>query len=529
MQYINRKEFGNPSTTNLLKDVENRILKEKKGKVHIIINELDDEEPEDRPINEIPLNNEYNVFEQTAQNIMDIDDEKVVQYNKAECDINLINPKVGDKESDSSGRIINTTNSINKGNNGFENITFGHKRNFQQYTSANKSENAFSTNFLSSNPEYFSQIKNLNQNPSSNNNLRLINNKNSSFSQNYFNNNKPSSINLNENQTPNINNNPQSDTIPPTSSAHSNITGTVKKIIPFQNNYNLSSNSAPEKESSDNKNNLLENQNFGNGNNQNLSNNENNKSFDFQSIFRNANLSSNFITIQEKNSFSKAVINNKVFSEDNNCFIPVTTNNAKRSYREGLFYKDEYSTTNILKNNFGKADVTSSNTITKAINKEKSDEENAQKDRNDTDEDPEEIRIIDENLQRYLDEDKVITDKKLKISVIRKVAPFFKIINQPSNQDYYTEVINKIKIIINEEKSDIILLLNYEYLKCQREKVFQKFCKMINKFFLKLSENKVKEFGGELYYLEIPDTLKERMKNIYTKVNDYFDRNKELE
>ena len=139
-----------------------------------------------------------------------------------------------------------------------------------------------------------------------------------------------------------------------------------------------------------------------------------------------------------------------------------------------------------------------------------------------------EIQQIEEILDFYLDEDKVVTDKKLKVSVIRKIAPFYKFLYQENNQFNCDFVIEKIRKIINEEKSDIDKLLKYENLKSNREKVFQKFCKMINKFILKMTDLKVKDFGGDLFYMEIPDLLKERLKNIYTKINDYFEKNKEL-
>ena len=271
-----------------------------------------------------------------------------------------------------------------------------------------------------------------------------------------------------------------------------------KKSIPFQNNFNTSNN--------------------------------------FKDI--NNNTRENHLVNNDKNpnNFSQALINNKLFSEDNHILKQVSQSKKPSkisNLREGLFDKNENSTANILKNNFCKGLISEEKNKTyKNSNKSNDDyseiDEN-QKEKNDTDEDPEEIRIVDEALQKYIDEEKVINDKKLKVSVIRKVAPHYKVLTQPNNDNHFNDILDKIKNIINEEKTDILFLLNYEYLKCLREKVFQKFCKMINKFFVKLTENKVKEFGGDNYHLEIPDILKERLKNIYTKINDYFDKNKDLE
>lgn len=240
----------------------------------------------------------------------------------------------------------------------------------------------------------------------------------------------------------------------------------------------------------------------------------------------------NFNNNEEKDAFSKAMINNKIYIEDNNDFIQVgqQQKTKKPNYREGLFDKTDNSALNILKNNFGVKNSSNQNRNLIDSN-QKNAYEGSEGDENkeNTDDDQEEIRIIEETLQRYLDEDKIINDKKLKISVIRKVAPYYKVLTQQNNEEHFTETVEKIKTIINEERNNIVVLLNYEYLKNLREKVFQKFCKMINKFFSKLNENKVKEFGGENYNIDIPEILKERLKNIFTKINDYFEKNKELE
>jgi len=258
------------------------------------------------------------------------------------------------------------------------------------------------------------------------------------------------------------------------------------------------------------------------------------------------NLAFNNAKEKEKDAFSKAIINNKIYTEDKNDFIQVGQQQTKKAnYREGLFDKAEENSSSynkIPKNNYAKIASFSASSANVSLTQNqnrggagvlmtKNDAGASEADENkeNTDDDQEEIKIIEEILQSYLDEGKVINDKKLKISVIRKVAPHYKVLSQQNNDWHFADTVDKIKTIINEDSANIIMLLNYEYLKTLREKVFQKFCKMINKFFFKLNENKVKDFGGENYNNEIPEVLKERLKNIFTKINDYFEKNKELE
>ena len=43
-----------------------------------------------------------------------------------------------------------------------------------------------------------------------------------------------------------------------------------------------------------------------------------------------------------------------------------------------------------------------------------------------------------------------------------------------------------------------------------------------------MNDMDIKEFGGDNFFKEISDSLKDRIKNIYTKINDYFEKNLEL-
>lgn len=500
---------------------------------------------------------------------MIIDDEKDNQMNKMAStlfDINRISP-----EFDSNYNLLNNQDSKESHIDGIENKVisslekdtnnFGQKRTFQQFSSQAKLENNIIKNTnnnkdfnisANSNFKHFSYSCNNLNNSLNKNIIGLSNNENPFISKTPT----PSIIgSLLYNKQTNINQlndfTKETPGIPENHNDESKNIQQSKKTIPFLNNFNssLGINS-----------NSLENsipsftfatpriyQNIPlniNLNSQNPLNNDfpYNQNSNQTCLSQQPNLIANFGAYnnsylgirpsnnEEKESFSKAIINNRIYTEDTNDFIQCGQQQSKRpNYRVGLFDKGENSSSHILKSNFSKNSVNQKTAIPYYYDKDEGSEGEDNGNKENTDDDQEEIRIVDETLQRYMDEDKVINDKKLKISVIRKVAPYYKVLTQPNNDQHFLDTVSKIKTIINEDKSDIMILLNYEYLKNLREKVFQKFCKMINKFFFKLNENKVKEFGGENYNLEIPETLKERLKNIYTKINDYFDKNRELE
>jgi hypothetical protein len=244
----------------------------------------------------------------------------------------------------------------------------------------------------------------------------------------------------------------------------------------------------------------------------------------------------NNIFSNQVSNFSQAYINNKIHNEDQ---FNIISQSKKPS---NLFHKNLNTNSNLMNS---KSNITFNNKILNRdiisslntnfnpnlnLNKsydQKPQEEN-EKEKNDTDEDQHEYQQIQEILNFYLDEEKIISDKKLKISLIRKIVPFYKFLNENDNKIQYDEILEKIIKIINEKKNDIEYLLKFENLRNIREKVFQKFCKMTNKFLLKLNEMEIKEFGGNAFFKEIPDSLKERIKNLYTKINDYYEKNMDL-
>jgi len=535
------KTKTNPNIAqNILKNIEERILKEreKKQTTEDVNNHKNNEKEiqmiiEDQAENDFNLviNNEFNT-NRISPNIDDITNENINNNNN-------------------SSKIYYSAK-LNSDNN----FNFGHKRSFEEFSKSFKRENTQYQNMK------YLEICNSPNNKLNNNNI--INNKNIDLNKNFIGFSRcenpfipKSTIKLNNLDTNNIKIAKES-IFNPNKGENKNIRS--KKVIPFTNNSNNLGFSASLE--TDNQNNLsilmkqiptldqnnIENINLNNiysgfQNNTNIAKRE--KPNSAINYFNFGTFNSNFPGISsrdEKEVFSKALINNKIYTEDNNQFIQVGgqgNESKKPNYREGLFDDNENTSYNILKNNFGKLSVNSAfhnrfeqNQILNNINKENLDISDADdnKEKADTDEDPEEIKIVEQILQKYLEEGKVINDKKIKLSLIRKIAPYYKVLTLPNYHEYLIDTIEKLKTIINEEKSEVISsLLNYEYLKSLREKVFQKFCKMINKFFLKLNDNKIKEFGGENYNLEIPESLKERLKNIYTKINDYFDKNSELE
>jgi hypothetical protein len=321
-----------------------------------------------------------------------------------------------------------------------------------------------------------------------------------------------------------------------------------KKVIPFVNNININQ--------VQNQNlNLLQNQdNLNNNTNLNLNAIDNitskNKNFE-KLIFSsnkdysnrqnspqnnsssfNNNISKSIFNILDNqiSYFSQAYINNKIYNEDQfniinqskknlNTFSNVTKSksNTNSIFSNKIFNRDLITNLNIINN----SDLNSNN-------KKEEIENEKEKEKNDTDEDQQEIQQIQEILDFYLDEEKIISDKKLKISLIRKIVPFYVFLNEEKNKIQYDEILEKIIKIINEKKIDIENLLKFENIRNFREKVFQKFCKMTNKFLLKLNEMGIKEFGGETFFKDLPDSLKERIKNLYTKINDYYEKNMEL-
>jgi len=515
---LKKFKINTNKTQSLLKNIEDRILKEKLN----------------RQNNEIAniVNSSNSINERNKEMAIDVEMEnELYKITSNEIDINQILhiEKDSNKNNCEASKTkinseINNREDVKK----HENINFGQKRNFNKFFSKNQKDNSVSNSF--GNNESFKFCNKISDN--------LIG---FSRSQNPF--TPINSISINYQKIyPEAPNNSYEIYNSNLNSLDQQLN--IKKTIPFQNNFNnlnsiiSNSNVNNKTPTSNSLNNNINNQtliNLQENSNYFVEENQNQNNFLNYSNF--ANFNHNFSGFsnnrEDKNTFSKALINNKIYTEDNHDFIEVFQSQGKKSnYREGLFDKNNLS--HSVKNDFIgfprtephiRKDVEFNIKNAEYISEG---EENKEKGEN-TDEDQIEIRTVDETLQKYLDEEKIINDKKLKISVIRKIAPFYKVISQPSNEDYFNDTLEKIKAIINEPNNDIVFLLHYEYLKNLREKVFQKFCKMINKFFFKLNENKIKEFGGENYNLEIPETLKERLKNIYTKINDYFERNKELE
>jgi hypothetical protein len=554
LKNLTKSKINTHKTQNLLKNIEERILKEKQIKQNI------------QEVDKIKLDEK--------NNLMTIDDERQSNENQkmtsTEFNINNIsfeqnvsNDILFNQQSQESKIDIPDNNNKDSSSKDNDTIHFGQKRTFQQFSSqayweipmSNKSSNLNNMINLSNNSLKKFGNSTVNTSNSFDKNLQGLSVKeipfdpkkpNSSIDKTLFNRKEPQYNQSNEllsefyNTTENFNN------------SNKNVSQNKKTIL-FKNNFNsflpLNNNNLTLLNSNlfspsnninydiqPNINPYMHNRSYFNFTNNEKSNSIEYPLHDKMSIhnfgsYNNPLLGTKQSFNEEKDTFSKAVINNKIYTEDNNDFIQVGPQQSKKpNYRKGLFEKEDNSSSNILNNNFGNIPSHQKRpNIGTNIKDDEASEGDEKENKEYTDDDQEEIRIIDETLQIYLDEDKVINDKKLKISVIRKIAPYYKVLTQQNNKQHFVDKVEKINTIINEDKNDIIILLNYEYLKNFREKVFQKFCKMINKFFFKLNENKVKEFGGENYNMEIPETLKERLKNIYTKINDYFDKNKELE
>ena len=386
---ISKSKINTNKTQNLLKNIEDRIIKEKQTKQNAT--EEDSNKIHDKD-NQMVIDDEReNDMYKITSPVFDIN--IITPEQNIINNINLCNQLSKESNIENSDNVNN--NSPNKDKKK-EKENFGHKRTFQQFFSQVNWENAIADGSKKINDMINLANKNFNQyvNLAGNSNNNYLLNKNitglsvyenpfipkrqtTSIETSLFNSKEPelnqiySSLTEIPNQAENFNN------INENISRH-------KKTIPFQNNFNGSLSSINENIPQSNTNiiypsnvhdalsNIQPNRNpnihsaFTN-----CSNNQSSFALNTQCLPHNMSFpnfgsyNNNFLGIEpnfngEKDAFSKAIINNKIYTEDKNDFIQVVQQQSKKpNYREGLFDKEDNSSSNILKNNFGKPSLLS--------------------------------------------------------------------------------------------------------------------------------------------------------------------------